>query len=889
VAGSFDMRAVQAMVDAIDAFAVVCGLDATILMWNQRCEELSGVPLADVAGRSLWDVLRLRSNLLREAQTGFQQLASGQIESLAFHSQWTRKDRHRTRLAWAARLVKVNERPALIVATGRETTRGRAARQLEETEARFAALMDLLPDPIVIHQDGLAVFVNQAALRLYGGRSPADILGRPVITRVAPEARPLVASRLQLLGEGQAVPFVTERHLRMDGTPIEVEVAASPVVFEGRPAVELVVRDLSVRNAADAALRESEARMRSLLEAAPIVVFATSRDGITTSVFGRVLEVLGRPAESLIGHDIFEISAHSSELREGFRRALAGEFVVTRMRHMGRVVESRLSPLLGPDGAPGGMIGVATDVTESAAAEAAWAESEARMRAVFDESPLGMMLIDQGWHAVECNRALQRLLGFNASELAAVSVLDYTLPADRDRLGRNLRDLFAGRILSFEDEERWTTKDGSEAWMRVHVSPVRELDGPIRLAVGMVEDISDHMLLEEQLRQASKMEALGRLAGGVAHDFNNLLTVVSGYADLLAASLEGDERAADVAEIRKAASRAAELTAQLLAFGRRAPRSLERIDLNSRIGAMVPMLRRLLGEDIDFEVSLHPGVGTIEVDPSQFDQVVMNLVVNARDAMPGGGKLELTTGRVDGVAGNHGRKGAWARIRIADSGVGIATEVMDHIFEPFFTTKEQGRGTGLGLAMVYGIVQQIGGRIGVESSVGVGSTFVVDLPLCKGLPEIEDAQPAATNHQGNETVLLVEDEPAVREFCRRALEAEGYAVVTAGPSEAMAEAARLGLSLDVLVTDVVMPELDGPTVAAVLHAGLPTLKVLFMSGYPRDREHELGGAEAAGAVLVKPFSARELCDAVRRTLDRTVAREPRAASSRPSRSSSRRA
>jgi two-component system cell cycle sensor histidine kinase/response regulator CckA len=568
------------------------------------------------------------------------------------------------------------------------------------------------------------------------------------------------------LGQGEAVPFVVERHLRMDGTPIDVEVAATPVTFDGRPAVELVVRDLSIRNASEAALRESEARVR----------------------------------------------------------------------------------------------------------------------AIFDESSLGMMLLDPAGHALESNRALQQLLGYSAEELAAMTVLDYTHPADRDLCDRNLRDLFAGTSPSFEMEKRCLTSGGAEIWTRVHVSPVREPSGPIRLAVGMVEDTSDHKLLEDQLRQASKMEALGRLAGGVAHDFNNLLTVVSGYADLLSASLEGDERAADVMEIRKASGRAAELTSQLLAFGRRAPRTLERIDLNSRIGAMIPMLRRLLGEDVRIEVALDPRVGAVEVDPSQFDQVVMNLVVNARDAMPGGGKLELNTARLEqpSVAGTRRDRREWARIEIADSGFGIAPDVMDHIFEPFFTTKEKGRGTGLGLAMVYGIVQQMGGQVRVESGVGMGARFLVDLPLSAPPVEKAVAAPSIAGRQGSETVLLVEDEAAVLEFCRRALESEGYRVVTAGPQEALAEAGKLGRNLDLLVTDVVMPGLDGPTIAAALRASDDSLKVLFMSGYPRDREEEMRGPTAGGAVLVKPFTAHELCDAVRRALDRGAASD-RPATSRGSR------
>jgi CheY-like chemotaxis protein len=366
------------------------------------------------------------------------------------------------------------------------------------------------------------------------------------------------------------------------------------------------------------------------------------------------------------------------------------------------------------------------------------------------------------------------------------------------------------------------------------------------------------------------MEALGRLAGGVAHDFNNLLTVVNGYADLLILALEGDERATDAVEIRRAGSRAAELTAQLLAFGRRGKRAMEPVDLNARIEAMVPMLRRLLGEEIEFGVMLDRTLGAVEADPSQLDQLVMNLVVNGRDAMPGGGSLALTTsGLVSGI-GNRDTDKVWASLEIADSGVGMDSELLEHVFEPFFTTKGQGKGTGLGLATVYGIVQQMGGHIRVESTVGVGSRFIIELPQCEvamqqpGAPATE----SASGRRAGETILLIEDEPTVRDFCKRALDAEGYLVHVAGPHEALGLADKLGADLDILVTDVVMPDFDGPTIAAALSSKRRDLKVLFMSGYPRDREEELTGAAAEGAVLTKPFTPRELCDAVRRVLDR---------------------
>jgi two-component system, cell cycle sensor histidine kinase and response regulator CckA len=750
-----DSAALKATVDAIDALIVVARADGSILTWNRRCEESAGVSFSEVAGKPIWDVMRLPTRGRPKAQEALDRLVAGREPVVVFTTQWVRRDGRRARIGWTARCLDIAPGVRVIVATGGETTRSaQAAREFAETEVRYETLLELLPESLIVHQDGRIVFANRVAAELYADGDPATLMGADIMGLIAPSNRALVGALIAIaLAGGVAVPPARRRHLHGDGSEFDVEVAAKRVSFNGRPALEIIARDVS----------------------------------------------------------------------------------------------------------------------ERVAVENARADSEARVRAIFNDSSVGMMLFDAAGLGLESNGALHRLLGYDHDELTRLPVLEYTHQGDREASRRAMDDLFAGRVSSYELVQRYIRKDATVVWARVHVAAVQGAGSTTSLAVGTVEDVTAHRELEEQLNHASKMEALGRLAGGVAHDFNNLLTVVNGYADLLAASLAGDPRAADAAEIRQAGARATELTAQLLAFGRRAPRSAERFELNKRIAAVVPMLRRLLSEDIAFETEFDERLGAVDADPGQLEQVVMNLVVNARDAMPGGGQLKLTTGLLPlptGAPDPLGRR--WARIEVADSGVGIAPEVVDRIFEPFFTTKELGRGTGLGLATAYGIVEQMGGHIHVHSTVGLGSRFQVDIPQSAGADSPAEAAHGGTSGRGSETILIVEDETAVRDFCKRALQAEGYRVVATGPKDAMSEAATLGSALDLLVSDVVMPELDGPTIAAALTARRPDLRVLFMSGYPRDLEGEISGVVAAGAILSKPFDARQLAAAVRRALDRPL-------------------
>jgi PAS domain S-box-containing protein len=436
------------------------------------------------------------------------------------------------------------------------------------------------------------------------------------------------------------------------------------------------------------------------------------------------------------------------------------------------------------------------------------------------------------------------------------------------------KTLSAGR--EWRGEIRNRRKDGTLYWEEATISPVTDPEGRPTHFVAVKEDVSSRKLLEDQLRQAQKMEAVGRLAGGVAHDFNNLLTVIAGFAELAHnRAAEKDGLRPLLAEVMKAADRAASLTRQLLAFSRRQVLQPSVVDLNQSLGGMEKMLRRLLGEDIEVAIQPDAALHRVLVDPGQVEQAIMNLCVNARDAMPQGGRLTLRTGNRD-IQPNSAEermgtsRGQHAVLEVTDTGTGMTPEVRAHLFEPFFTTKPLGKGTGLGLAMVYGFVKQSGGSIEVDSAPGRGTTFRILLPRAKregngaaageGVPE---------DLRGTESVLVVEDEPAVADVARQSLEEAGYRVVLADGGDAAARiAADPKERLDMLLTDVVMPGIDGKEVAAIVTGLRPGIRVLYMSGYTDDVIGHHGILDAGVEFISKPFHPAVLCARIREILDR---------------------
>jgi len=651
--------------------------------------------------------------------------------------------------------------PAVLRALDLRRARAEQARAEEarrQGEERFRALIEHGADVVaLVAPDGTLLFASHSIERLLGF-APAELVGRPAFERVHPDDLPRINAALRDIVASPGTPAGLELRWRhKDGSWRHIDAVAVDRLAE--PAVGAIVvnfRDVSERRTAEAALRESEERYRTLVEGVRDIIFALSPEGTIASLNPAFETITGWRREEWVGRP-FERLVHPEDL------PLALEL-------LGRVVRGELRPA-----------------------------SQFRVRTAKGEYRVG--------------------------EFSATP------------------QLHEGRLVGI---------------------------------LGIGRDVTERVQLEQQLRQAQKMEAVGRLAGGIAHDFNNILTAITGYADLLLEDLAAtDPRRQDADEIHKAADRAAGLTRQLLAFSRQQVLQPTVLEVNKLVSDLEKMLRRLLGEDVELSTRLAPTTGRVKADPGQLEQVVMNLAVNARDAMPSGGKLTLETANVDldeAYAADHypARAGPFVMLAVSDTGIGMSEETQAHMFEPFFTTKEKGKGTGLGLATVYGIIKQSGGFIWVYSEVGHGTTFKLYLPRVEELAEraAAPAQVRTRPARGTETVLVVEDEAPVRNVARQVLERHGYTVLEAPSAEAALDiATRYSGTIHLLLTDVVMPGLNGRELASRLADLRPDARVIFMSGYTDDAVTRHGVLEPGSAYVQKPFTPDAIARRVREVLD----------------------
>jgi len=520
----------------------------------------------------------------------------------------------------------------------------------------------------------------------------------------------------------------------------------------------------------------------------------------------------------------------------------------------------------------------ARDITERKRVGAALRRSEERVRCLVDSNIIGVSIGDLHGKIIDANDAFLRIVGYTRSEILSGKLRWDTItpPGYRDSDQRAIEQIKITGV-AHPWEKEFLRKDGSRVAVLIGIATLVAAEGDIE-CVAFVVDVSERKKLEQQLRQGQKMEAVGRLSGGIAHDFNNLLMVIIGYGELLVERLgENDPLRKNAEEINKAGQRAASLTQQLLAFSRQQVLQPKILDLNSVVADVKKMLGRLISEDIEVTTLLDPNLGRVQADQGQIEQVIVNLAVNARDAMPHGGKLTIETANMevdDAYAAQHRPMppGSFIMLSVSDTGIGMDAETQSNIFEPFFTTKERGKGTGLGLATVYGVLKQSDGFIWVDSELGNGTTFKVLLP------RVEDrAQAVAQNtssegsRKGWETILLVEDEESVRRLILELLNAHGYTVLEAADGiAALNIAQRAHGKIDLLLTDVVMPGMSGTQVAEKVTALHPETKVLYMSGYTDFAVEHHQIPQQGRLLLRKPFTQQSLARKVREALETTI-------------------
>jgi two-component system cell cycle sensor histidine kinase/response regulator CckA len=698
----------------------------------------------------------------------------------------------------------------------------------------------------VVRAAGASVFANEAFQRLAGAKTPDGL-----IARAGDHARQTLERALGSEGRGAAeIEMNDGRRLRLS--------VESAVAEDGMRIWHL--SDVTNDSSEGEARREEEARMAVVLDAVPIAVFTATDDGGFTSVNQSLAALLGEPGEALVGRRLDDFLAEPSE-----NQPVDASSVVRLKGADGMAFDSLL--------AQQGDVGVIVPLPHIT--KGSTGPLDDRFKAIFQSAPIGIALLDADTAIIECNRAFPRILLDRDAALQGQSIDALIGEAERAEVREALLATLGGEHVSMPLELR--SGDASDRVTSLYASRIEGGgDGEARLIAHLI-DTTEQKSLELQFAQAQKMQAVGQLAGGIAHDFNNLLTAIIGFCDLLLQRHQaGDHSFADLQQIKQNSNRAANLVRQLLAFSRQQTLKPETLSLTDVLAEASNLVRRLMGEKIELKMIHGRDVGFVKADQGQLEQVIVNLAVNARDAMVDGGTLTIQTSTVsqtESVRMGHELlpSGGYSLIEVTDTGCGIPKAHLGKIFEPFYTTKDVGAGTGLGLSTVYGIVKQFGGYVFVDSTEGEGTVISVFLP--EHVPDKTDRKSAADGDEkssprdltGRGKILLVEDEDAVRMFGARALRNKGYEVIEADCGEAALELMETeNETIDLLVTDVVMPGVDGPTLTKRIQETRPDLKVIFISGYAEDAFRS--SVDESINFLPKPFSLSQLATKVKEVM-----------------------
>ena len=808
-----------------------------------------------------------------------------------------------------------NQKAIGVLGVSREiTARRRAEEALRESEAKYRLLADNAIDIIWTADLDMRLTYVSPSIKRARGYTVEEALQQTPEEILAPESLAVVA---RLLADEMAFEAGPDRDLHRVHT-IELEEyckGGSTAFFEttmtflrdaNQRAVGVlgVSRDVTDRRYAEQALRDSETKYRFITENMNDMILVMDMNLCLTYISPAVARMRGFTVEEALQQSIGErlTPASAERMMQIFAEAMNDEFdgrgdpakvwtieLEDRCKDGSTIwTENTVKFLRDAAGGPVGILAVSRDVTERRQAALALLQSEAKYRLLAENVIDVIWTTDLSLRPTYVSPSVLRLLGFTADEAPGQSLFDGMTPQSRERAANTLAEEMASEMSAGKSLTRTRTaeiellrRDGSTVWTENTLTFIRDEQRRPVGVLGVTRDISERRRadverrrLEEQLHQAQKMEAIGRLAGGVAHDFNNILTGITGYTEMLLPTLRPEDPiVSDLKEIHKLSDRAAALTAQLLAFSRKQIVEPRVLDLNAAITHSTKMLRRLIGEDVELEFKPGDDGGLVRSDPGQIEQVLVNLAVNARDAMPRGGKLTIRTANqcIDEAfcRGEPGaRPGEYVVLEVEDNGSGMDEEVLRRLFEPFFTTKPQGKGTGLGLSIIYGIVQQNLGFVTVHSTVGAGTVFRVYLPRIYAEPEAVSREPVSVPPRGKETILVVEDEEMLRNLARRILERQGYRVlVAAGGEEALAVSEHFTDRIHLLLTDVIMPGTNGGEVYELLRGTRPSLKVLFMSGYTGDAIAQHGVLDARTPFIQKPFNIQHLTVRVREVLD----------------------
>lgn len=761
----------------------------------------------------------------------------------------------------------------------RDIDREKQAQQiLQKSEQRYRALSEATFEALFIFENSFCIETNQAATQLFG-YDHDELIGKSELDLFAPESVRLVKKNIL---NGQKDSFMVTAQ-RKDHSSFRAELKIKQITFKGKKVRVMAVRDITDHILIEQALEESRNMIQAILDTIPVRVFWKDRDSRYLGCNLPFAKDAGfNNPEELIGKNDYDMGWKNQAdlyraddqfvMKSGVPRM---DYEEPQTTPEGETIWLKTSkiPLRNRDGIIYGILGTYEDITEQKLAVQAMRESEEKYRNLIQHSTDAIYLLYNRKFEI-INDKFQHIFGLTLEETNSpqFDFMQLVAPESRPLIEERMKRLARGEKLEPEYEFTAMTKDGKRLEVEASVSYIRYKDGIA--TQGILRDVTERKQLEDQVRHIQKIEAVGRLAGGVAHDFNNLLTVINGYCELLLHRNLSEDIYDKIEQIHQAGQRASKLTSQLLAFSRKQVIQPKLINLNTVITNTDKMLRRLLGEDIEITITLHPDISIIKVDPVQMEQIIINLAVNARDAMPSGGKLYIRSDNVkfnqDFVDKHPGSiKGNYVMLSMKDTGIGMDPETQSHIFEPFFTTKGRDKGTGLGLATVYGIVKQNQGYITVDSEPGKGAELSIFLPVFQGEPEAHQPGPVSEKrYRGGETILLVEDDPGVRDLTSAVLKEQGYKVISAENGiDALQLYEKIAEKPNLLLTDVIMPGMSGRQLAEKLLIKNPTLKVIYFSGYTEEGIVHHGVLDSEANFIHKPFSHAVLIKKIRDVLD----------------------